>query len=484
MQEDPAYFLCSPCPTMHHPAPDTPITPAPLPRSWAEPKPSHGLAGGSGGRAAGGGILRPMTTATAGPRRGPASPLNRDDLARAEQTARRLTAEMARVVRTLPDHAQNASGMARHLGIVRTTCQRLVSALQEPEPTPETLVRLPGVQGLRQLLDAVRARGGDEAELAAAGAAVDRFEELLRDLGGSQSRLAERLEAAVLPAEEGRSLADEQAREALFQAAAQVTGRACETIVSLYAFMEAPREDDPDGPDVLHRAFANVMHRSVLTPGGMPMVFQSGNTLAREGEGLAMLDRTPARGSTPSALLDRFTTQPLPAIVTRGSGEAISQVVDPARADPDRPFDVAVASRGVSPVLRPETGRPSLDEIWSLANCPARRMVLDVWLHEAMERRYRPSLACRMWMPGLTTPGEDPWVSRLPHQPRLTLLGRGTDLVATEHYARQRELTEHLFERLGWDAGAFVGFRCEVRFPIWRSGYCMSFEHLDVQPRG
>jgi len=39
-----------------------------------------------------------------------------------------------------------------------------------------------------------------------------------------------------------------------------------------------------------------------------------------------------------------------------------------------------------------------------------------------------------------------------------------------------------VLDRLGWAASEFVGYRCEVEFPIWRAGYCMLFDF--AQPGG
>jgi len=67
---------------------------------------------------------------------------------------------------------------------------------------------------------------------------------------------------------------------------------------------------------------------------------------------------------------------------------------------------------------------------------------------------------------------------RFPSQPRLELLGYGLDRMHTASYPRQRELATFLFDHLGWDPNDFVGFRCELPHPIWRAGYCMSFEYI------
>ena len=95
-----------------------------------------------------------------------------------------------------------------------------------------------------------------------------------------------------------------------------------------------------------------------------------------------------------------------------------------------------------------------------------------------MERRFRPAIEALLWKPGLDVTEDERWTIRLPHQPKLQLLGRGLSAAASDLYPRHAELSRSFFDHIGWNAAEFIGFRCELRFPIWRAGYCMSFEPL------
>ena len=85
--------------------------------------------------------------------------------------------------------------MSRYLDLVRPTCQRIVQTLAEPDPSPETLISLPGVRGLEQFLEALKARGGDARAIEIASAAIQQFDAFLERTGGSQAKLAARLDA-------------------------------------------------------------------------------------------------------------------------------------------------------------------------------------------------------------------------------------------------------------------------------------------------
>ncbi|MDX2118282.1 MAG: hypothetical protein SFY96_08890 [Planctomycetota bacterium] len=35
---------------------------------------------------------------------------------------------------------------------------------------------------------------------------------------------------------------------------------------------------------------------------------------------------------------------------------------------------------------------------------------------------------------------------------------------------------------MAWEPTQFVGFRCEVTYPVWRAGYAIFFEHVAARP--
>jgi hypothetical protein len=438
-----------------------PPAPAPRPPHHPPPHPTRGA-----------GIVRVVSPAKISPRRQPIAPLSAEELGQAVRLAERLRAELGAVVRALPEQAQGASGMARYLGVVRPTCQRIVQTLAEPDASPGTLAALPGVQGLEQFLEAARSRGGEPGPLDIAGAAVRQFAAFLVQCGGSQSKLAARL-GAVRASPGADELGNEQRRAALYEAAADLMGRRIETALSLYIFQISPQD-----PSLLERMLAHGQIGSRIRPGGMPMVASSGNTLTLEQpEGPArLLDDAPAAGKTQSAILAPFTTEPLPTVTSRGSKGKLVQVIDPEALDREIELDIVLAERSAHP-LYDDTGAPTLDEVWTLVNAPTRQLLLDVYLEQGLERRCRPSVDAQMWYPSLTSPGDDRWITRFPGQPRLQLLGRGTSGAESGAYHRHAELTRFFFERVGLDPGRFVGFRCEVAYPIWRAGYRMTFEY-------
>tara|TARA_R110002073_G_scaffold118918_5_gene259182 strand:+ start:99619 stop:100980 length:1362 start_codon:yes stop_codon:yes gene_type:complete len=403
-------------------------------------------------------------------------PLSADERAMCDRVAARVHADLTALVDQLPPPAQNGSGMSKHLDLVRNTCQRVIHAIRDQSPSAQTLVKLPGVKGLEQMLESMRAHNLSIESIELAGIAIAQFDQLINSLAGSHTKLVARINA-VGTVDSQSPLGSIESREALFQSAIGVTGRSAATSISLYAFRQSP-----ENPDVLQRALASGLLQTTVVPGGMPVVIRAGDTLHwddPEHRTIDYLDDSKPMGNTPEALLKEFTTHPLPTVSSQGTSDNLIQVIDPANFDGPQTLDVITAARSNHPFRDPKTNEMTLDEVWSLVNCPCARLLFDIYLHRDLERMVRPKIDSQLWYPNLSSPGGQRWITRYPSPPRLELLGEGIARASTPSHPRHSELTSTLFDRVGWDASEFVGFRCEVMFPIWRAGYCMTFQPVE-----
>jgi hypothetical protein len=411
-----------------------------------------------------------------------ARPLHADEWAEAQRVAERIHADFGHLIAMLPEHARHASGLSRHLGVLRVTCQRLVQALTE-QSSPLMLSRLPGIDALRQVLEGMKRVGCDESDIEQAQSAVEAFANLITTLAGSQTRLTERLNISTSGTANGNGHApgDDASREQVFRAASTLTGRSCDLSLSVYAFRVAP-----DDPTQLERALTKGLIGSMMTPGGLPMILSSGDTVKTAEEVrrlMSVKEGGELRGRTPEAILKPFTSDPLPMVTSRSRKGKLYQVIDAAKAGPE-PLDVVTALKARHPLMDPATGRTTLDAVWSIVNCPAAKLIFDVYLHQDMERWYRPSIDALLWVPDLNIDEDDKWIMRVPSGPKMQLLGRGLANAGSPLWHRHGELSAYFFDYLGWNPEEFVGFRCEVQYPVWRAGYCMAMEWLRDQPGG
>lgn len=411
-----------------------------------------------------------------------AASLTPEQHAEAEQVARRLHAELREAIALLPESQRGASAMARGLSIDRATCQRIVAAAVRPQVGPEMLVQIPGVQGLRQFVSALAGRKGARAhseQLAATSAAIDRFEELISQLAGSQRQLKMRLgldgwAQTVEPPPMHGGADDLAARESLFRAAAGITGRWSETLIDVRIIRPVPGLPLLTEGLRVRGMIGHVSRRDAVPlemGGSAPLRAQS-----PPGPAFSTLGAQPASGTSLGSLLPEFCSAPLPRVTSRSADDRVIHVIDTDGSSPERPVDIMLAQRGAQSDRHPASLRPALGEMWLLVTFPARRVVYDVYLHREIARRCIPSLELHLWGPDMGRHGSSRWSTRFPGGPRLEVLSSGIAGAATNAYPRHPALLQQVISEVGWSGDDFVGYRCEVHYPVWRAGYCMVFD--------
>lgn len=411
-----------------------------------------------------------------------AEPLAQEERKALEKALRNLHRELRAMLSALPVEAQTASGLARYLDTERTTCQRAVSAAVQAFPGIALAAQLPGTRGLRLLVEAAGQRATEEPgsawPLEQVRLAIDAYDATVRRLAGSRSRLLRRLAtatAASRPAAPGPRVDGEQrARQALFEAAAELTGRYSQTWLAVHIF--EPVNGALDAVQQT-RAHGLIGHRA--RDNAVPLTFHVFGGLAQgEPEQPAELNRFfPLRASddadVPAEILTEYSTTPLPIVRSKRPHELIVQMVD---EHPDRPaaFDLVFGLTGLMRHPLHSPGR--LEEVWAMINFPVRRLLMDVFLHRELARACIPSLDVHLWRPDFAEHEGERWQTRFATAPRVQLLGNDLSQARSDGYGRQVELIRALFAQRGLNPAEYVGFRCEEIYPIWRVGYRMCFD--------
>lgn len=410
----------------------------------------------------------------------PATVLTASERAAAAELGRRLATELRSLLAHVPAEHQGASAMGRFLRIDRNTCQRVIASTAGDDHDEAVLVRLPGIEGLGQFLDAVETRlknGAVGEQVAAVRAAVRALERLIDRLGGSQRRLRQRLEADLeRSADPAAAPSDSPAkRQALFRAAAEVVGRWSDAVVSVVMIRPVPGQ--PDLTEAV-RTRAYVGH--TWRPGAVPLEIGESSVpqlaVRRDEAAHQTLEHRPARGHTPDLLLNEFCTKPWPRMTSRALGDRTVHVVDADEPPQEGVCDIVLSVRRSTPDRHPALAKPPVGEVSLLVTFPARRLVLDVFLHKDLADRCTPSCELHLYSPAGGPGGLARWSTRLPGGASMEPLGAGLRRAASTAYARHEELTAHVFERVGWNPAEFVGYRCDTAYPVWRAGYFMLFD--------
>ncbi|MCW5754750.1 MAG: hypothetical protein KIT24_08615 [Phycisphaeraceae bacterium] len=188
------------------------------------------------------------------------------------------------------------------------------------------------------------------------------------------------------------------------------------------------------------------------------------------------------RGPNPGALLEGFSTMPLPTVMSRGPQGGLVHIIDPAATQGENSVDVVLGHR-MAPVSHPATHDTPVLNLVTRIRTPTRRLLFDVYLHRSLALSSVPLLAAYMSLP---SPGVDTtprWHERLPVSVDLRVLGPGMDASDSDAWPRHRELTQHLFQSLEWPFDAFIGYRCDVTFPVSSATYMMTFDFSPADDR-
>ncbi|MFT3683670.1 MAG: hypothetical protein QM783_01885 [Phycisphaerales bacterium] len=417
------------------------------------------------------------------PVRGRVDPLTRAEKLQAEQVALRLRDEFRTLIDLLPPGDRGASALAKKLKLDRATCQRIVATLAEPNPDARTLVNFPGIEGMRIFIDAVarrpKAAPTDKQHVESASHAVDSLEHLLEQLKVSQRGLRRLLDDhGVAPVDAARSehdwlgQDDVAARATLFNAAAHVVGRWTDTLVGVSLIRPVPGSPRLTESVQLR---AHLGHRARVNSAPLELGSRMQAPAADE-QAYTTLD--PESQSGPwGALVVPFCSRPLPRVTSRRTGASVTHVVEAEEESSDKPFDVVIANRTKTPEPHPATFTPPLGEVSSIVRQPARRLLHDVFLHRDIARMCIPALETHLWTP-TDTRVMARWSTRIPGGPRLQLLGQGLSNTGTPAWERYGDLLRYGFDHAGsgWNPEEFVGYRCELEFPLWRCSYHFLFD--------
>lgn len=397
------------------------------------------------------------------------APSETTTLSRLRRIGERLSGEFRQLLDSVPAEHRSISSLSRWLDENRAMCHRFVVAAKEHADPTATLMNLPGVEGLRQIVSAFERQRANVSLVAAGHAAVQSYAELIGEFGGSQAKLVRAIEDLLrnerLQTDEDPG--DVAHREMLYESASRICGFDSETRFML--FISRPLADNPDLVDTV-QLYGH--HQARCAERHMPIVNIQQTDISHGNAPNTTFSGEPAVGRTPGILLPAFSSDPLPEITSRPEGNRVVHVID--RAAGTGVFDLALAQHFThnlgrnSPLRGHQTG--------SIQRLPARNLLIDVYFHRSIaidaER-----VSAGVYYIGNSLVIGDPssrWYDRVQDVPRLNPIDDPVRL-ACEAYPRMSELTAYGFEKFGADPSQYAGWRFEVRYPLWTMQYLLTF---------
>jgi hypothetical protein len=396
--------------------------------------------------------------------------------------AARLQSDLVILVEAVPGKYRPISKMARWLLVDRALVHRFVSAASPLADPLDVFDRLPGLDGLKTVADAIAAKNPTREVMTSAQVVHEQYETLLGLAGGSQNKLKRR--AAELRDHPSTSQPTSTipgsplplSRRAIFDAAVNITGVRSGALIVKQIWRPSTRTKGK-----LESISMIGQHRVTrLSASPMPVLMAfSAHVSGNLADSLA-LDTPRTTGANPAALLTRFSSDPFPRVVTKGNAEYLRDVIDVDPETPD-PFDVFIIKRDERDYGDPSYGIEVIPRI------PTENLVVDLYVH----RDLKPfGLATGVYFVGVAGPvrhiGPQRWYDRLD---AAIPPAYDEDQVgdANAVYPRHTELRDYLLGELAWNREEFRLARWIIPCPLWSCDHAVSFkgilpEGVDAHP--
>ena len=400
-------------------------------------------------------------------------PLSAEEHERASRVWERLCVELRQAIDALPASARsNPRTIARTLSIDLGVCQRVVEAASAPASSVEMLGTLPGKAVLRRFVN--RLEECTRAPLPRLTAAVEQYDALIDDLGGTQATLVKRLSQPMPKpaAPQKKALEPEpgvrhiRQREGAFASYSQIAN-AWSDVGFKFGILKL----DPADPKCMFQLTLSG-HLGLQTRGnGFPLaagVWQVGKNVADKRDGVA-------RDKRSVHLVEEFSSSPLPVSTVRHDIGGSMDMLDVA-SNPEMDRVDLVLGRWATSIPRPCEADPIWSTVLSVFT-PSRRIVVTYYVHRDLTEGAKTTGASYFLHPSMSGDPARHWYEQLPDRPDVQVLSPGLDGAAHPGYARKREMAEYVFTQFGADPADYVGYRMDVEFPIWGASYYLTFDY-------
>lgn len=402
-------------------------------------------------------------------------PLTEAERERAASLGERFREEFTRLLTSLPRSGASALSLSRDLGLDRNLCHRLCSALEQNNDSLYMLTKLPGPQSLHAFIVAAREKGGANCAplCKAAAAATERFDLLIRELGGSQARFNTRLRVTTNTVARSRehgtmdSVAPDS-RVRLFDIARETMSYWAEMVYSIRAFVPFANESGQMLRSVSIGGYAGL--QSAGAPFTLTPTYNRGEPTKQDPRSSSLTSVSKLPG-----YVAEFSTEIPQPVKVRELDSRIVYVID-INGGAENRTDLSFLKESITDYPTAKNGKPPAILIQQIAKTPIRWLMMDLFIHKSFQPTASASLAAMHALFGMSHDEPVPWHDRLPGDLKVELLGSGLDAVPTSAWGRYIDVARHMFSKGGLNPDEFIGYRCQVAYPYWGACYVMHVE--------
>ncbi len=385
--------------------------------------------------------------------------------ARADSVGAQLAESFRELLARIPGAPLGPKLLAERYDLTVGTASRMIRAIAESSPI-DLLQGVPGPVPLKRFIRAIAKSGAPARSVKKARAAVDAFDDFIRESGGSRRKLD-----AVLSNWQPRTRKQFvlSRRQSAFKAFAELKGVSSALSSSCIAMH---RSEDEGRLDVLRIASEIGIQRTNETATAYfgTRRQEKEDTPATQRLVPETLDGSSILNGLHTARLDEFCEgDPVP-IETVQYGQDVIHMLGRTELLPDAKADLVLAEvyRRARSVSDPVTA-------FLITTIPSKKLNLDLLIHEDVVPSGRTELLVYSLIPrGPVAPGDPSRAPDLEPIPEtLEIHSAGIDSLHIPAFPRYVEVLRHSFEKLGWDSNRFCSWRLQVDFPPYSSQFCI-----------
>ncbi len=364
------------------------------------------------------------------------------------------------VIQEVPVAVKKPSEFRRVLKLDPTLSSRLLRAVRLADPLA-TLFRMPGLNGIRQLLSAAAVVHVDPVLIERANQALSTLEHVVATEVGTWQELNAAITGWLPDARLEFELAN---RQTAFRAMSNLKGVAAD--VDFSVALIHPSREDPDWAD--RAAVAGMVRMKRLRP-GTPISFLHGCSVAPPvwSQHYA-LDGRPVDPEHPVPIIPEFSSRPTPEFEVRPGGTVFHYLLKGDRVGVGSLVDLCFGD--ITPRRYPTRkgvdDRPAMPGY--VLDLPVKMVLFDVLVHEDLWPGVKPEL--RMYdttgrgVVDACDPERD--IDRVETAGPMQEMGALERLRVAEvaHYV---DMVQHVCNRLGWDSSRFRAFRYRIDYPVY-----------------